>query len=327
MRVLIRCDIGKEHGMGHASRCKALAQALAQRGAEVVFLTSTPALYEYIKPFAIERGTHPYLTHKAGKVPDVFVVDTAQTDDMYASDYYEDKWQAMREYYRIVRIDHPHATPDTCDLLILPNIHTPHVPLLRLHTSFGPRLMAGADYVMLDQEVTALTPLPYADRMDGPIVFCAGGSDPDGVLAKMAASTVGMLPDVRKVFLHGAYDTRAYPVNARNIFHLPFHREELRTAAMVVSTMGVTVYECLRLGTPVLVVGHTDRHCAAAKELEYATDYNTCWIDMRQCTAERFCDYVTHLWHDNEDLKEMAAYSCGIDGKGVERVAERILAL
>jgi spore coat polysaccharide biosynthesis predicted glycosyltransferase SpsG len=229
---------------------------------------------------------------------------------------------------KLIAIDRLDATPETCDMLILPNMHTPPDTIVHLRTAFGERLLVGPEYVMLDDQAMTLPRVPYADRANGPLVFCAGGSDPDGVLPQMHEWAIGLLPDVRKVFLHGAYCTRPYPVNRRNIFHIPFERDALRTAALVVSTFGQTVYECLYWGTPVLVIGQTDQHCAAAGVLQWQTGGMAYLGDMRTMPWAHVCDWIVKYWHSLPGRHHMHDASVGLlDGRGVGRVADAVMGI
>ena len=58
MIVTINTGAGGRYGLGHASRCLALASALAAQGATVSFLTQTPFLTAVVAPFPCRLYRH-----------------------------------------------------------------------------------------------------------------------------------------------------------------------------------------------------------------------------------------------------------------------------
>ncbi len=314
MRLVIRTDLGGYDGLGHARRCVALALDVAARDVEVIFVTKTRLLKEYVAPFECTMWSEGGIFN-AGDVLVIDTTDPSMTDPEYIRAF-------LHHGMSIIRIDHPDATRDTCHLLVLPQCHTPPSTLARLRTAFGDRLLAGANYVMLPQDVTAQAPIPYAERMHGPIVFCAGGSDPHGVLTQMAEWCGGLVKTTEWVYLLPDYAMSMmthYPWAQ----YRPFLRSSLREAALVVTTMGVTVYECLFWHVPVLVVGHTDRHCAAMYGLQ---PYVAC-CDMRGKNRAAFQAALTGAWQRDVRMALHAASMGILDGKGVGRVAERIVTI
>ena len=325
MQILIRTDIGGEHGMGHASRCLTLAKVLRERGAEVLFTTTTPKLESYVQPF-------PYHLQGTMIFPEPFwnathIIDT-KADDWPT----ENKFLALlkRKYGKsIVRIDHPHATPESCDLLIGPCAHWESRVVSKLQREFGARFLYGWPYVILDPSITEQSVIPYAERKNGPIVFCAGGSDPSGALQKMYDMTQTWETSHACVFLYGQYSqepsmgktSRPHVTTCR-----VFDRRWLRVASLVVTMFGQTVYECLYYNTPVLALGHTDENVEAACRLQLQAPRNVLHGgDVRKFTKDIFIDsmHCALSWFDNRN----ALNKLDIDDKGASRIADAILAL
>ena len=327
MNVLIRADCGGVHGLGHSVRMKALAQELAACGASVSFVASTPALKAFVAPFPCVEAWHP---NESTRGCDVYVIDTKE--EQWGPGEFV-RWHTRG--IRVVRIDHPHATSASCDLLIGPCAHWPTETVSTLLASFGNRFLCGWDYAMLAPEVTQHQPIPYAERVNGPIVFCAGGSDPSDVLPKMfnwiRAQGWGWYPDVTKVFaIPAARAEEPVPkFRPTKSYFEPFTRELLREAALVVSLFGVTAYEAIYFQTPTLLLAHTDENRQGAALLEAATPA------VRFCDAlslthgqERFCLAVQQLWQAEGERYGMHLAASGlIDGRGTERVAEAIMRL
>ncbi len=322
-RILIRVDIGGVHGFGHATRCKALAQVLVARGAEVGFMSETPALAAFVTPFPCAGARQPdYLEL------DVLVIDTkAVLDEAWYARF------AGAMGCRIVRIDHVPTDP-WGDLIILPNAHVPHVTTVRLEADFPGRILHGWDFVMLPEDVTDGAPLPYDER-EQQIVFCAGGSDPDGVLQQMYDWTADLEIDAQSCFLIGAkaeYDRLVtYQLPRQSVsFVAPFTRAHLAEASLVVTTFGQTVYEALWYQTPMVCVARIAQEDGDGWNLVK----NTCgaiqlWPSVFSVhTPDVFCEMLTMLWQDVDRRVRMHTASAGlIDGRGVDRIAEAILAL
>ncbi len=338
MRILLRTDAGGPHGLGHAVRCKSLAYALQARGADVFFATDTyDILSAFVAPFPCLEA-HTVTVFEL----DVLVVDTkvAINDAWYRN-------MARSFGCKVVRIDHPDATPDTCDLLIGPVSHWPTDTVTRLRAVFGDRFLYGWDYVMFDDEVASQPPIPYTQRQNGPIVFCAGGSDPDGALDQMWNWTKDLHIETQLIFCYGVQSTgilaragQHYGPPAPMITRPPGHYIEaftprhLRSAALVVTTFGVTAYECLWWQTPVLCFGRTPEDVLDCRHLYHVLRESKHHPGFVACEPElawkedMFAPLIQDLWADQRYRSRMSRMNAGfLDGKGTTRVADAILAL
>lgn len=327
-RILIRVDIGGVHGLGHGVRMRALAQALAAQGAEVAFVTQTPALAAFVAPSQCWIGEHA--CHAYSVRDGVHIVDTAA--DIPASDYFS--WRAMDSKIVVFdKIPGPDLV-DLVDLVILPNAHTAPTTIVRLEADFPGRVLHGWDYVMLPEDVAEGHPLPYDER-EQQIVFCAGGSDPEGVLQHVYDWTADLAIDATLGFLIGhqaQYDRlvlRQRDRKARS-FMAPFTRAQLAEASLVVSLFGQTVYEALWYQTPTIVLARNDAEQVDALRLQ------------RQCRGvsvagalrvyaehpQVFGQVVRCIWEDTRRREHPSMLADKIlDGRGTARVADAILAL
>lgn len=320
-RILIRTDIGGTYGLGRASRMRALAHALAARGATVTFTTSTPALAALVTPL-------PCVVYET-PAADMIIVDTTNPE-VYG------ELHTFREFYGgpIVFIDRmPHNRHDA-DLLIFPNAHQPPATLVQAEAACPGRVLHGWEYVMLDPAVTQNLPIPYTERVNGPIVFCAGGSDPDGALAQMAKWCELLTKTTDWVFLLA---DRPYPygiggqypwATCRSFVHDGW--KYIREASLVVSMFGQTVYDALWHHTSVVAFPRTAADAYGIQQLQQAGvnalmgSALPVWPAM---TQQQFSAIV--MTHMHEVLHHgMHAASVGLmDGHGVERVANAILGL
>ncbi len=324
MRIAILTDMGGTHGMGHAVRCRALGNVLAQRGAEVLYVTSTISLRQFVAPSpcylnpALHDGFFQDIT------ADILIVDTKYP-------YGEHHFRAFGVPC-MVRIDHPHATAGSCDLLVMPNAHQSHNTEWVLGHRFRERFLYGWDYVMLAPDVVNDIALPYQHRMHGPIVFCAGGSDPYAYLQRMYDLTAdigldeGMLLFAQPPLVKIRESQKRYTSS----HVLPFRRSLLRNASLVVGMFGVTPYECLYWQTPMLCMGHTPENEMGAEILaERSRGALECMRTIDQMPDGVFADVIETYWKYTKERQAMheGAASLAIDGKGIERVADAIMKL
>ena len=340
VKILIRTDLGQHHGMGHAVRMLALARQLAAAGAEVSFVTSTPALQGYVVPFrCVMRGGY------WPQVPDVYVLDTKAMDD--ANDdrllaqmrihepqsVFDSSHRPGSEHLKIVRIDHPAATPESCDLLIGPCAHWHEATVARLQRSFGDRFLYGWNYVMLDPRVTELPPVPRTGNSVRPIVFTAGGSDPTGALQRMYDWTITYSTETPLAFLVGSQSQMLNPRVGVSRAGCPvvasFDRSWIRSAGYLVTLFGVTCYEALWWQVPQSIFSHTPENAEAGAQLERMTE-GCCRYqgDMTAHSATSLCEIL------RRSLSPYRTTPCGdtplawvLDGRGLTRVAQAILAL
>jgi spore coat polysaccharide biosynthesis predicted glycosyltransferase SpsG len=337
MRIIIRVDIGENHGMGHAVRCKALAHALQARGAEVRFITRTLALRDFCGErfsyeFSLDGDSEHSLLYEAIDrwEASILIIDTKYP-------YLDDSLHYLDDNVcNIVRIDHPTAREDSCSLLVAPVAHWTTETVARLRQDFGERFLYGWDYVMLDDTVTQHEPIPY-DKRAPHIVFCAGGSDPTGALEQMYVWTEGLHLDYKMLFCfgaqsHGALRQRYEDAGGESLcasgnrYIVPFHRDYLRQASLVVTMFGIAPYECLWYQTPALVFAHTDENAIGAQFLQYASESRLCsGGDIRTTDKSLFCNILGIIYAAT--IRQMSVRACQFDGRGVQRVAEAILGL
>ena len=322
MKVIIRTDIGGTHGIGHASRMLTLARELQQRHIEVAFVTITEALRSYVPPFRCYMHSET-----AECIPgDVLVIDTK------AADWSNDNsalWLRRDAGLHVVRIDHPHATPDSCDLLIGPCVHWDTETVARLSSSFGDRFLYGWDYVLLDPMVTNQERIPYPHRTKGPIVFTGGGSDPRGILQSWYDWTRDIPMETACVFLVGSHAAMLDPGKGpRASFSMisSFEREWLRRAAFVVGLFGQTTYECLYWDTPMLVYGGTEENTEGSRTLAKVAQYQCCHAGTLQgVTQAKFLDLFLTIY--GATIRRVGERMPLFDGQGVARVATAMLQL
>lgn len=324
MNVLIRTDIGSHHGMGHAVRMLALARELQGRGASVTFVTATEALRNYVVPFRcmVWVGDGVLSPRLPGHT---LIIDTKAHD--WANDE-SALWLSSKAGMRVVRIDQPHASRGSCDLLIGPCAHWDTATVARLRDNFGNRFLYGWEYVLLDPLLTLLPPVPQEQSMTESMVFTAGGSDPTQALQAMYDLTATFLSTRQLIFLLGAQAQmlRQRPGTQRLSPTLvaSFDRTWIRHAELVVTLFGVTSYEALWWEVPQVIFAHTYENQMGARQFAaQIPDMAVCRGDIHRETPERFRQTLETILAQGPYVSRPAAF----DGLGVQRVAQAICEL
>jgi len=253
-RVLVRCDGTRETGLGHVSRCLALAEALAEREIASIFCGAFDAparrlLGEAgvpIEPARCAEEVSRLASERActGIVADSYDFDAAYlevlgTGRARASLLVIDDFAAMSEY------------PDGALVLNF----TVGAPQLEYRGSDLVRLL-GPDYLLVRRALRALRALgDRRPRRTRRVLVAMGSGDLLGLSVGVAKTLRSAAPDVAVRLAPGSYGD------------LPAHVELLTDgqlapgfawADVCVTGGGLTKYEAAYVGAPPLVVSQTD---------------------------------------------------------------------
>lgn len=338
MTIFLRCDAGGAYGLGHAMRCKTIAQALHAQAPDVplVFVTTTPALQDIIgtdsESWSIEYcksgwDAFPFLL-LAAQSGDVLFVDMPQFLDSPIV------MEKLRARMSIARIDAPWAEPEQCDLLVLPGMHHSAETIERLDRAFGEHLLLGAEHVILQEEILPGARIRLSRRRGkNTIFFAAGGSDPDAALPLMYDMTRTLCEHVLIVETLYGMGSAAPPwvLQAPTPYEqvTGFSLGALADVGLFVTLWGTVVYEALALGTPTLTIARTRGEADDAARLEEATEGAVQSLGtLAELMRETLCDRIVALWNDFNQRKRMHYASAGLfDGQGAARVARAVLTL
>lgn len=334
MRILIRVDAAGKYGLGHMMRMKPLADMLLTLGdddLEVAFLTTSGIPRDLAGEIDVYRfkdnlSEYQVLEHAVSAFePDIIIIDRK---DFYDAHHL----RTLRKHCRVIRIDHPWAEEETCDLIVIPNFHQGTDKIEKLDAAFGDALLYGPEYVILREEIRKLSRRPY-HRRKAAIIFTTGGSDPEGWLPMfydMTESLAQKLPSVRRYYCIGKYAAPFIVDNADpKAFVTGYCPTYIQESALVVGLFGVTAYEALYLGTPMCSIGHTNMNAVGSGILAIATEGSIQdFSQHRNSMREDFCAQIADLWNDKDKRRNMHSMSDGLfDGLGAQRIAEAILGL
>ncbi len=250
-QVLIRFDAGPEVGLGHWYRCVALAEELIRRGQNVCLLVNPlePALATelHLKRISFVESlrwdtTEVMSVFLADKKKGILILDTMDTKADYV--------QELSRQTLIITIGGSGEGRDYAPVRIDGMIPRPgYADGFR-----GQQLYVGPEYLILRDIFRKVPQIRIREQMAR--VLVALGGDAHGVGGKLAEIIVNLFPEFYVDVLLGPLAKRAKEeTHSRISFHhnVDNPRYLLEAADVVMVSGGMTTYEAMRMGIPVLV--------------------------------------------------------------------------
>lgn len=343
MNIVFRVDGNQKIGFGHLVRCNSIAEGILNREPETEIsffsdldkaakkIISLPEIK--IIPLEKHKSEESNLRQffKENKVNLLFI------DNTYL--YEEDFILEIRETAKTLLF---HVFRNACfysDLYILPSAHTddsiinhPKWNVSETQFLFGP------DYIVISDQLQEIK-----NRKDNrktlnkktKVVITTGGSDPKAVLLKIIDwLSDDSLKDIEicilkgKAFVHESQLQKKREQQSKNIEIKDFDLNEFFDADIAVCTFGVTTYELLYLGIPVLSIGHALTNAQGSKILN---ERHQAIVDsgyIGNLKKEIFLWELNQLI-SNKQLQNRLKKTGKtlIDGKGLDRVIDELFGL
>ncbi|MGK9167875.1 UDP-2,4-diacetamido-2,4,6-trideoxy-beta-L-altropyranose hydrolase [Inquilinus limosus] len=335
-RIAFRLEASAAIGGGHAMRCLSLARALADRGAECLFLVNEEA--EAVVPAlaAVARRT-------VGPEPEAAVaaVRAAWPDgaDAAVCDLY--RWTAPQECAfaaaarRLLVIDDLIAAPHHCDWLLNQNFGADVAGYDGLLPP-GCRRLIGLDYALLRPDFAALRPTALQRRGAGrprTILVSLGLTDVGGITGRVCAA-LATIPDFARaeVVLGPAAPSiaRVQAIAATDPrFRCHVGLEDMARAMLeadaAIGAMGSSSWERCCLGLPTLAVTLADNQRPTAQALA-AAGIVALAGDAAALDDAALRTAITGFLADGDRLNRLSRASAALcDGLGAGRAAAAIL--
>jgi UDP-2,4-diacetamido-2,4,6-trideoxy-beta-L-altropyranose hydrolase len=314
--VAIRVDASTAIGWGHAMRCLALAQALAERP---TFVMSAP-------PPAFVARAEPDADVVAGD--DVAQVLAIGADWVVVDGYHlgSDYQRALQEGGARVLVvdDHAHLDRYHADVLLNQNLGAPDYR----ERAPGARLLIGPRYALLRRE---FRDVPARDTPDVArrVLATLGGSDPDGVTAQVVRALARVDRPLEVQVIAGAGNPHlteleraaaACPHPVDLVVDARDMPRRMAWAELAVTAAGSTSWELARVGTPQIAIVLADNQRPIARGLADAgLAVSLGW--HADVTDERIADAVAALVADAGRRDELSRRGRElVDGRGALRV-------
>jgi UDP-2,4-diacetamido-2,4,6-trideoxy-beta-L-altropyranose hydrolase len=325
-------------------RCLTLADALKMRGAECHFVCREHT--GHLLDFICGRGhvVHPLTGDLSGETAADWSLDAAQSGavlgalqpDWLVVDHYElgQDWerQVRPSVRRLMAVDDI-GRPHLCDMLLDQNLPNP------MHGRYGPSaigdatLLLGPKFALVRPEFAALRPFALS-RRDGSlqrVLVSMGGSDPEDETTKALtglSASGGARWAVDVVVGAGNPNRRSVEEACTRLPKASLHVQTSRMADLMaaadcaITAGGSTSWERCCLGLPALVTVVSPDQLAIAESLANVGVH----VFLGRSSELTSDDYASALGEITAArLREMSVCAAEVcDGRGVERVAERL---
>jgi spore coat polysaccharide biosynthesis predicted glycosyltransferase SpsG len=294
--ILVVCDAGPHIGLGHASRCSALASELTARGLVVEVQSADPAMAQKVVSLPVGAYEH----RKAG----VIVMDGYRYSD-------QDRLARKLRARHLVLIDDLADTPFPADLIVNQNLHARGLDYAEYEAR---QLLLGPEFALLRSEYAALHESPRPE--EGAVLVTLGGS----TIGQQAVGIANRLAD--------RIDRTIYAVVGSEV-SVPSHRHArvevlsgidmqalMAECRHYVGAMGVSYLEALAAGLSTTAIAIPASQRPAVKA---ARDQGLVVLDRIE--DPNLVDTVV------EALECPWAPLSYPDGLGVKRVADAIVSL
>ena len=291
-------DAGPAAGLGHLSRCTALAVALRCHGREVRTLAYgavESTVVGDVRWDPLPEGEEPFRGEGAPVVLDSYRLPAAAAGALAAGG----------------------------PLVAFHDPGQPAPPRGAMVISFaaeGPVWAAGARYACLRPEFWGLDQPRRGG--EGPLrrALVAAGSGVLGGAGGVAAAVADALPGVEVRLVAGPYATEPVPSGVVPVHAPDGLRDELRAADLVVSAAGQTMLEALCAGTPCVAFAHADNQRGQLEMLAQAGA-------VAATQPERLAGLVAELAAAGDRRAALSEHGrATIDGFGALRLAARMTA-
>lgn len=341
MNLIIRADAGTKIGTGHVMRCLALAQCLQYAGGTAVFVMAmeSPVLEARLK----KEGMDVVLL----KVRPGSSEDATQTAELaktrYISWVVTDGYHFGAKYQKIMKDsglrllcidDNVHAGHYYGDIILNQNIHATESLYVKREPST--RLLLGSRYVLLRREFLKWQGWKREIRtVASKVLVTLGGGDPDNVTLKTIRAMNRLnIEDTEIIVILGPSNPhRASLKKSIGLSHLNLkflssvermsHLMAWADAAFCAG--GSTCWELAYMGIPFSTVILAENQKNIAEELDKAgASVNLGWF--KDLSEEELAKGLSRLIGDEKTRQSMSNIARGlVDGKGAERVIERIV--
>ena len=359
MKVVFRVDASLQIGTGHVMRCLTLADALAARSVECLFICRAHEgnLIDFIR----DKG---YATHAlqvgaaAPKTPSLpshaswlgatqtedieacLPILAAQRPDWLIVDHYalDANWeQALQPYYRkLLAIDDLADRPHACDLLLDQTFGRETADYRPLVPS-NCRVLCGSQYALLRPEFAAMRPYSLQRRAKPTLrelLITMGGVDADNATGQVLDSLRACpLPaDIRVTVVMGAMapwlnevrkQAQNMPWPTRVLVGVNNMAQLMADSDLAIGAAGATSWERCCLGLPTIMLVLADNQRKVAQSLEQSGGAKL--INLGHSARTQLRELLLPLIDDPAQLRNMSDCAASVvDGSGVDAVMRQM---
>ena len=330
MRCLLHADGGPGIGLGHASRCGALAAALLRQGhATRVLVAPSSRLGEYLRRLGVPvvetaGGRESMLREARAFGAHVLVIDSYR--------WTPDDFMALRRAHQpVVAFDDEARRALPVDAVVN---GAPAAAQLAYDVLPHTRAWLGPAYqVVRDdfRDVPARTPARAVER----VIVLVGGDDPLRLLQPLAERldvwSDAVRPRFRSELICGPYAATPETAGLTHVDvvrHPPDLRGRMTSADLALSAGGQTLYELARCGTPTIAfrtgadqANNLAALAAAGVVLDTGAPDDVQWLERVEAAVRTLAGDAAA----RDEMSRRAQHL--VDGRGADRLAQAIARL
>ena len=338
---IIRADGNEEIGSGHLMRCLSIAEAIRNRGEEIIFI-----LADERPKLLLKSRQYPYIvlhtdyTDMDGELVTLLqylqesVVQGILIDSYFVTESY---LKELSKQYTVTYIDDRNNVPYPVQNVINYNIYGDEGSYKQMlyHNGIGTRYLIGCSYVPLRTEFLRL---PYrVNEKVSAVLITTGGSDKYNIAGKLIDAIVNV----------GMEDLDIHVVSGVFNQHLPYLLEKARLSSKIrihqnvtnmaklmqlcdvaITAGGSTMYELCAVGVPIICFSFAENQKLMVKSFKekglalYAGDY----LEQEDEVINKIIYSLNYLMNNVEErhilsnlLRQL------VDGNGADRVASYLI--
>lgn len=325
-KILFRVDAGGKVGLGHFYRSLNLALTLKERGHEVVFTHLSSAFWQAISDFSFR---HYELSFNNVESEMLSIICDEKVSIFYVDGIITFSSQFIQEVKKMAKIVFYQNLSDSkalSDVFFLPSIHQDEA-FFEAFRSSTTVVYKGLEYFTFNKEIEQYSPITFQNTTPvKSVAVIAGGSDPRNVLLTLyeMLDEQRLLKDVEFVFFYGndyLYKNKIPIELKNNVSFLPYNTSLIMSHDVIIAAFGVSAYEFMCLGKPVIGVGHQKTNADALKVVAEKTNAIFDMGVIDDLDIETFNNTISSLLQDKSKLMTMSYRAKEIlDTKGINRV-------
>ncbi|MFN3138301.1 MAG: hypothetical protein ACE37L_11480 [Allomuricauda sp.] len=274
-RLLFRVDAGEQIGLGHFFRSYHLAKALRSKGFYVAFVHTESVFWGQLPSFEFE-----HYNLKIGKEEDqtVEICIGGNFDLLYVDaicSFSEEKLKKVKPRTKVVFYQNLTESRFLSDIFILPSIHQ-NDSFFEGFIKSGTKVYQGLEYSILNERVNGVkkSGKNYGLKVNE-VGIISGGSDPKNVLEAVYNlldfdrwQEINFVFYFGKNYLHHGSIPSYLP---NNVSLKEFDFDKVIESDVVIAAFGVSTYELMSIGMPVISIGHQKSNTIASDFLANRT--------------------------------------------------------
>lgn len=322
---LFRLNAGSQYGLGHYFRTIAVANGLTKKGHHVILVHNVDPFWNSSQDGLEKISIHvdsslldEELIHKIilQKHVDSLVIDGNIS-------YTKEFWDKLKRLnVRLVNYQNLSSSKNLCDVYILPSLHQKSDFFEDFYLE-KTKIFQGLEYFTFNENIQTITPKDKIRSLQK-IAITTGGSDPNNLTALLYQYCSNIPQFEFNIFLGENYLYREQVSSWKHYDHIRLREYDIQSILendVLISAFGVSSYEFLALGMPIIAIGHQASNAAAADFLAKETSSIISLGEMSDLKLQSLKDLLLQLADKVELLNEMSERATKIlDLNGLNRV-------